>query len=131
MSSVSSESNNLAAMLKVERLGTKYGGWFVPLGCIDSSSVCYLAGAGKTSALTLLWLPDRCRDSYHRPYAEGSCALDFIREQIEQDPKVAVYNARFGGGDLNIGGIFKKVPNSIEIQLSLHRSGGEQGTLKF
>ena len=38
--------------------------------------------------------------------------FDFIREQIEQDPKVAVYNARFVAATLNIGGIFKKVPKT-------------------
>ena len=55
MSSVSSESNNLAAMLKVERLGTKYGGWFVPLGCIDSSLV--FAGAGEDVSFDFALLP--------------------------------------------------------------------------
>ena len=28
------------------KLGTPYGGWWVPQGVIDSSSICYLAGVG-------------------------------------------------------------------------------------
>lgn len=30
----------------IARLGSEYGGWNVPKGAIDNSSVCYLAGAG-------------------------------------------------------------------------------------
>ena len=30
-----------------EKLGTDYGGWFVPVDLLDSESVCYCAGAGE------------------------------------------------------------------------------------
>ena len=32
--------------IELERLGTKYGGWWIPPSLIDSSSICYLAGVG-------------------------------------------------------------------------------------
>lgn len=33
--------------LGLVRLGSDYGGWWVPLDLIDSSSICYLVGAGE------------------------------------------------------------------------------------
>lgn len=32
---------------KLEKLGTEYGGWIVPIDYINRDSVCYLAGAGE------------------------------------------------------------------------------------
>lgn len=32
---------------KLEKLGTQYGGWTIPVGFLNRNSVCYLAGAGE------------------------------------------------------------------------------------
>lgn len=32
---------------KIERIGTTYGGWTIPVNFLDRSSICYLAGAGE------------------------------------------------------------------------------------
>lgn len=33
--------------LKIEKLGSSYGGWMIPTGLISRDSICYLAGAGE------------------------------------------------------------------------------------
>ena len=42
--------------LKLERLGSNYGGWYIPTEKLTSHSVCYLAGVGEdiTFALALI-----------------------------------------------------------------------------
>ena len=33
--------------IDIERIGTTYGGWSIPVNLLNSDSVCYLAGAGE------------------------------------------------------------------------------------
>ncbi|MFA5023115.1 MAG: FkbM family methyltransferase [Candidatus Paceibacterota bacterium] len=35
----------------LERIGTNYGGWMIPRGLFNQSSICYLAGAGEDISL--------------------------------------------------------------------------------
>ena len=133
MSSLSSESTQLADLLKVERLGTQYGGWFVPLGCFDASSVCYLAGAGEDVSFDFT-LAARTGAEIHiiDPTPRAVEHFDFIREQIEQDPKVAVYNARFGGGDPQYWRHIQEGAKDLsKFKFHSIALAGEQGTLKF
>ncbi|HLF34218.1 MAG TPA: FkbM family methyltransferase [Cyclobacteriaceae bacterium] len=32
--------------IQVEKLGTEYGGWYIPINFLNDRSICYLAGAG-------------------------------------------------------------------------------------
>lgn len=45
---------------RLEKLGTAYGGWIVPVGLINERSVCYLAGAGEDISFDIL-LAKRCQ----------------------------------------------------------------------
>lgn len=36
-----------------QKLGTKYGGWIIPVSLINKDSVCYLAGAGEDISFDL------------------------------------------------------------------------------
>ena len=43
----------LAKVGKVARLGSKYGGWAIPVGHIDKKSVCYCVGCGEDISFDL------------------------------------------------------------------------------
>lgn len=36
-----------AYSINIERLGSRYGGWGIPVGSINASSICYLVGVGE------------------------------------------------------------------------------------
>lgn len=39
--------------IKIERLGSAYGGWIIPSGLLDANAVCYLVGAGEDVSFDL------------------------------------------------------------------------------
>jgi FkbM family methyltransferase len=68
------------------RLGSRYGGWIVPLTALDSSSVCYCAGVGEDISFDLA-LIERFDCEVH--------AFDPTPRAIAHVAKVAAGHSRF------------------------------------
>ena len=86
-----------ATTLKLERLGTAYGGWFVPLELIDSSWMVYSGGAGHDVSFDVELLRRfGCRVRAFDPMGHY---LTSALEQAEGLPGYSVHELAITGAD--------------------------------
>jgi FkbM family methyltransferase len=82
---------------RLEKLGTDYGGWIIPIELIDERSVCYLAGAGEDISFdTLLAKRVKCDVLIFDPTPRAKAHFDKVVASVDNgQPVTAAANWRY------------------------------------
>ena len=66
-------------------VGSTYGGWYVPIGVLNSTSVCYTVGAGEDISFDVgLVIKFNCHVYIYDPTPRALKHFELLRENVEQ-----------------------------------------------
>jgi len=112
--------------LPTERLGTPYGGWIIPKNRLNTTSVCYLVGAGEDISFDLaVAAAYGCPVHIFDPTPRSISHVESLKENLIAGLQTACPTCP--------GGFYPVYPPDLASRLHLHPVGiwNEDATLRF
>ena len=78
-----------------EKLGTLYGGWYVPVSLLDSNSTCYCVGAGEDISFDIELINRfKCNVYIFDPTPRAKEHVDTLQQNTKRGAKTFIHNDR-------------------------------------
>src|SRR5262245_61787287 len=108
-----------------ERLGTEYGGWYVPVGILNENSLCYCVGAGEDISFEIELIHRYgCQVYTFDPTPRATQHINVLRRNTERNVRTRINNT---------DGLFYRTDDRSLSRLHFHPFGvwKENRTMRF